>query len=214
MQTERSPRVDAYIVASAPFAQPILSHIRELAHASVDGLTETIKWSMPSFNRNGKIVFHIAAFKEHATLSFWHGDMVTGGTGHEDEAMGSFGRLTSLSDLPPDAELAGMIRTAADLIDQGVVARHITERQKRPELPMPLALQTALEANPAARATWEGFAPSHRREYCEWVSEAKRPATADKRIAQAIDWLAEGKSGTGSTRAAERKTVAPRAITA
>jgi uncharacterized protein YdeI (YjbR/CyaY-like superfamily) len=193
MEPERSPKVDAYIAARAPFAQPILSHIRDLAHASVPGLTETIKWSMPSFNRNGKIVFHMAAFKEHATLAFWHGEMVTGGTGREGEAMGSFGRLRSLADLPPDGELAAMFRKAVELIDAGVVARHMTERQKRPEVSTPPALQAALDANPVALAAWNAFAPSHRREYCDWVAEAKREATAATRVAQSVEWVTNGK---------------------
>ena len=107
--------------------------------------------------------------------------------------MGSFGRLTSLDDLPPDAELADMVRNACALIDAGVAPKHMTERQKRPEIVTPPALQAALDANPAALAAWTAFAPSHRREYAEWVAEAKREATAATRVAQTVEWVAGGR---------------------
>lgn len=189
----RLPAVDAYIASRASFAQPILSHARDIVHAAQPDIGEAVKWSHPAFLWKGKLVAGMATFKGHATFGFWHGDAVTGRTEVEDTAMGSFGRLTSLADLPPDAELADMVRKACALIDAGVAPKHMTERQKRAELPVPSALAAALAANPKAQAAWTAFAPSHRREYSEWVGEAKRDATAAMRVAQTIEWLAEGK---------------------
>jgi hypothetical protein len=168
-------------------------HARNIVHAAQPGIEEAVKWGMPAFLWKGKIVAGMAAFKAHATFGFWHGEAVTGRRHVEDTAMGSFGKMTVLADLPPDNDLADMVRKACALIDAGVLPKHMTERQKRPERPVPPALQTALDANPAALAAWTAFAPSHRREYAEWVGEAKRDETRDKRIAQTLEWLVEGK---------------------
>ena len=189
----RLPAIDAYIASRAAFAQPILSHARDIVHAAQPDIEEAVKWSHPAFLWKGKLVAGMAAFKGHATFGFWHGDAVTGRTDVEDTAMGSFGRMTSLADLPPDAELAAMVRKACALIDAGIAPKHMVERQKRPDLAVPPALQVALDANPAAAAHWDAFAPSHRREYCEWVGEAKREATAATRVAQTLEWVASGK---------------------
>jgi uncharacterized protein YdeI (YjbR/CyaY-like superfamily) len=134
----------------------------------------------------------MAAFKAHATFGFWRAKEVLGETGAEREAMGQFGRLASVADLPPDDVLAALIRQAVAVTDAG-------PRPTRPKAPpkgdpeTPRELETALDANPAARAAFDAFPPSGRREYVEWVVDAKRPETRDKRIAQAVEWMAEGK---------------------
>jgi uncharacterized protein YdeI (YjbR/CyaY-like superfamily) len=189
----RSPAIDAYIAGRAAFARPILSHARDIVHATQPDIEEAVKWSHPAFLWKDKLVAGMAAFKGHATFGFWHGAAVTGQMEVEDTAMGSFGRLTSLADLPPDTELAAMVRKACALIDAGVAPKHMTERKPRAELPVPPALQAALAANPKAQAAWTAFAPSHRREYCEWVGEAKREATVATRVAQTVEWLTEGR---------------------
>jgi Bacteriocin-protection, YdeI or OmpD-Associated/Domain of unknown function (DU1801) len=164
-----------------------------MVHAAQPGIEEAVKWGMPAFLWKGKIVAGMAAFKAHATFGFWHGEAVTGRVPVEDTAMGSFGKMTVLADLPPDEELADMVRKACALIDAGVLPSHMAERQKRPELPVPPALAAALAANPKAQATWDAFAPSHRREYCEWIGEAKREATVAARVAQTVEWLESGR---------------------
>ncbi|MBA3897797.1 MAG: YdeI/OmpD-associated family protein [Sphingomonadaceae bacterium] len=189
----RDPRVDAYIASRQPFARPILTHVREVVHQAAPDIEEAIKWSHVAFTRRGKLFLGMAAFKEHAALNFWHGALATGGTGVEDEAMGSFGRLTSPADLPDDAELAGMIKKAVALVDAGVKPPHMANRKPRPELPVPQGLTDALDKNPKAAGVWASLAPSHRREYCEWIGEAKRPETAAKRVGEAVAWIAEGK---------------------
>lgn len=185
----RDPRVDAYIQRQADFARPILTHIRQQAHDAVPGLEEALKWGAPAFLRNGKQLAIMAGFKAHAVLNFAHGTLVV------DEqdlgAMGQFGRLTGVGDLPPDETLRTMFRKAAELIDKGVKPPR-TRTEKAP-LETPDDLRAALDGNAAAAATFDGFTPSARREYVEWVLEAKRPETRSKRIAQAVEWMAEGK---------------------
>lgn len=164
-----------------------------MVHDFCPGIEETMKWSSPSFLYNGKIMCGMAAFKEHATFGFWHGELVTGKAALD--AMGSFGRLTAIGDLPDETKLTSMFAIARTLIDDGVKPPHAEGRGKhpKPELQMLPAFQTALDANPEAGTSYFGFAPSQQREYLEWIIGAKRDETRVKRIAQAIEWLAEGK---------------------
>ncbi|MFC0590847.1 YdeI family protein [Novosphingobium aquiterrae] len=185
----KDPRIDAKIAEAAPFAQPILTHLRALVHATFPDVEETIKWGMPHFMLGGKNIAGMAAFKAHCAFMI-HGD------GRQGDAMGQYGKIAALTDLPSDAELAEKLREARTRIDTAGTAlkkKPAATRQAKAELSVPPEFQSALDANPAARATLNGFAPSHRREYVEWVAEAKRPETRDKRIAQAVEWLAQGK---------------------
>jgi len=177
----RDPRIDDYIATAGAFAQPILSHVRALVHRALPEAEETIKWGMPHFMVGGKNVVGLAAFKAHAAVVIHHEER----TG---EGMGALGRLTGLADLPPDDELIARFRAG-----HANLAAPRPKRAPKPELLVPPAFVAALDAAPAARATFDAFAPSHRREYLEWIAEAKRDDTRAKRIAQAVEWLAEGK---------------------
>jgi len=185
--SKRDPRIDAFIAKAQPFAQPILSHLRDLIHRACPDVEETIKWGRPAFLDDGRILAVFGAFKAHASLTLWKmGDA----TGREEEGMGQFGRLTSLADLPPDAEAIALIQATAEARE---TAPPKPKGPPRPELPVPGELAAALAQSPRAQATWDGFAPSHRREYSEWIGEAKRAETRMQRVAQAIEWIAEGK---------------------
>ena len=187
----RDPRIDAYIARQADFARPILEHIRRVLHEAGPELVETIKWGMPHFTYKGRLFAGMAAFKAHATFSLARASSVLCETGREREAMGQFGRLTSVDDLPPEEELKEIVRRAASAAADGPKPR--PEKAPRPELETPEDLAAALARSPAAKASFDGFPPSCRREYVEWVIEAKRPETRAKRIAQAVEWMAEGK---------------------
>lgn len=187
----RDPRVDAYIVKAAPFARPILEHVRERVHAVVPGVEEAMKWSAPSFTLGGKILLMMAAFKQHAALNFWRGQEIGDGQ-PKAGAMGQFGRLASIDDLPPDLELDALIREAAELSKKAPAPRK-TKHAPKPVPEMHPELAAALAKDPKAKAALEAFAPSHRREYLEWIAEAKRDETRRKRIATAVEWLSEGK---------------------
>ena len=182
------PKVDDYIAKAPPFAQPILTHLRNAVHAAVPGLDEGIKWGMPHFIYKGKNLAGIAAFKAHCAFVI-HGD------GRQGDAMGQYGKIAAMADLPGDNEIKSKLVAAMERIDSAGTALKpkAGPRMAKPDLPILPEFAAALAANPQAKATLEAFAPSHRREYLEWVSEAKRPETRDKRIAQATEWLAEGK---------------------
>ena len=185
----RDQRVDEYIQKAAPFAKPILRHIRATVHAACPDVEEAMKWSFPHFLYKGMLC-SMAAFKAHAAFGFWKGSLVLGG-GADADAMGQFGRLTKVADLPSRRALIAMIKKAAALNDQGVpVAR--TRRVQKP-VAMPAELAAALLTNRKAAAAFQAFSPSHRREYIEWVGEAKREETRQKRAATALTWLAAGK---------------------
>jgi uncharacterized protein YdeI (YjbR/CyaY-like superfamily) len=187
----RDPRIDSYIARQAEFARPILEHLRRVVHAAAPEVEETIKWSMPHFTYKGRLFAGMAAFKAHATFGLWQASEVLGETGSEREAMGQFGRLASLDDLPPEEELKAIVRRAADHAQAPPKPR--PKKPPKPELETPAELNAALDSNPAARATFDGFSPSARRDYVEWVVESKRLETRDKRIAQAVEWMSQGK---------------------
>lgn len=184
------PRIDAYIAARPPFAQPILTWLRARVHASCPGVEETLKWSSPSFMYRGNILAGFAAFKEHASFGFWDRDALA--TGKEGEAMGQYGRIASLDDLPSAQEIERQVKAAMTLIDSGARAKRAVKPPK-PEAEVPEALAEALARDDVAAARFNGFPPGQRREYCEWIADAKRPETLDKRLAEAMAWLREGK---------------------
>jgi uncharacterized protein YdeI (YjbR/CyaY-like superfamily) len=182
----RDARIDAYIAKAAPFAQPILTHLRATIHATLPEAEETIKWGMPHFTYAGKNIAGLAAFKAHAALVI-HGEGRVGAV--QGDGMGAYGRIASMADLPSDAEIAAKLRAAAERLDSGV--RKPREAKTKPEIPMPNDFGAALPDK--ARSFFEGLTPSQRYEYLEWITGAKRPDTRAKRIAQAAEWLGEGK---------------------
>ena len=187
----RDPRIDAYIAKAAPFARPILEHVRDRVHAVVPGVEEAVKWSAPGFTLNGKILLMMAAFKQHAALNFWRGQEIGDGS-PKAGAMGQFGRLTTVSDVPPDDQLDAMLREAAALAATAPAPRK-TKHAPKSALEMHPDFAAALAKAPKSKAVLEGFPPSAQRDYLEWISEAKQDSTRAKRIATAIEWLAEGK---------------------
>lgn len=185
------PRVDAYIEKSKDFAKPILRHVRSLVHETCPDVKETLKWSMPSFEYKG-ILCGFAAFKEHCTFGFWKQTLMESDAFSETKtAMGSFGKLTSLKDLPSDAVMKKLIKQAMKLNDDGV--KVTKPKHEKKETVMPEVLLEALVRNEKAAETFNNFPPSCRREYAEWIAEAKTDATRDKRLATTIEWLTEGK---------------------
>lgn len=187
----RDPRIDAYIAKAPPFARPILERVRERVHATVPEVEEAMKWSAPSFTLNGKILLIMASFKQHAALNFWRGQEIGDGS-PKAGAMGQFGKLTSIDDLPAAEELDSLIREAAILSKKAPAPRKAKHAPKpAPEMHPDFA--AALDKAAKAKAAFDGFPPSARRDYLEWVSEAKQDATREKRIATAIEWLSEGK---------------------
>jgi uncharacterized protein YdeI (YjbR/CyaY-like superfamily) len=190
----RDPRIDAYIAKSPEFARPILTHLREVVHAACPDVEETMKWSRPHFLYKG-LLCGMSAFKEHCAFGFWMGSLVVGkGDGETNEAAGQFGRITKLSDLPSKKVLTGYIKKAMELNEAGVKSpARSKEKAPKPEPVAPDDLAAALDRNPAARAAFDKFSPSHKREYIEWITEAKTAATRTRRIETAIEWMAEGK---------------------
>ncbi|HJR73632.1 MAG TPA: YdeI/OmpD-associated family protein [Luteimonas sp.] len=189
----RDPRIDAYIAKSAEFARPILQRLREVVHQACPQAEEAIKWGMPSFVYQGKILCGMAAFKQHASFGFWKHAQVMGEANPRD-GMGSYGKMARLSDVPPKRQLVADIKKAMRL--QGEGAKTAGPRKTAASKPAPTTppdLVAALKKNAKARGAFEAFAPSHKREYIEWLTEAKREDTRARRLAQAVEWIAEGK---------------------
>jgi hypothetical protein len=184
-------RVDAYIEKSAEFAKPILVHIRKLVHKACPEAVETMKWSMPHFDHKGMLC-GMASFKQHCTLGFWKQSLLENDAfPAQKTAMGSFGRITSISDLPPDDVIVGLVRQAAELNEKGVKVEKKPSVKK--DLVVPDYFNAALKKNKTARETFENFPYSCKKEYVEWIAEAKTDATREKRLATTLEWLSEGK---------------------
>lgn len=188
-------RIDAYIDKSADFAKPILRHLRKLVHMACPEVEETIKWSFACFDYKG-IFCSMAAFKEHCTFGFWKTALMSDPNGilseKKHEAMGSLGRITCMEDLPPDKIIINFIKDAKRLNDEGI---KLPPRQKKPakELIIPNDLQRGLQKNKAAKSHFDQFSPSKKKEYVEWINEAKTETTRNKRLSTAIEWISEGK---------------------
>ena len=192
----KDPRVDAYIAGAAEFAKPILRHLRQLVHSACPEVEETLKWRCPTFMHKGMLC-GMAAFKQHCTFGFWKHSLIIqqnpASKAKAEEAMGQCGRITSLSDLPPDQVLMGYIKRAVELNEQGIKISRSPKALKKQPLAVPPDLGAALKKNKKAAVTFDNFSPSHKREYIEWITEAKREETRTKRLGTTIAWLTKGK---------------------
>lgn len=190
-------RIDTYIAKSADFARPILEHLRDLIHQTCPDVVETIKWGMPSFDYNKQPMISMASFKQHCAFSLWKGGLLPDPHGlmtASTESMGNLGRITSLQDLPPDHAITDLIRAHMELNDQHIKV----PRPNKSGAPKPLVVsddfKAALEAIPEAKTVFEGFPPSSKKDYIDWIEDAKTQATRQKRIDQAVEWISEGKT--------------------
>lgn len=195
---KKDKRIDDYISKSAGFAQPVLKHIRELVHKTCPEVEEKLKWSFPHFDYKGSMMCSMAAFKQHLAFGFWKGAMMKDKgilLGRQSkEAMGNLGRITSIKDLPGDKLITGWIKEAMKLNNAGVkLSKTVKPKHERKEYQMPDYFAKALSKNKKAKVTFENFSPSHKRDYLEWIVEAKTEETRNKRMATALEWLLEGK---------------------
>ncbi len=189
--------MDAYIASAPDYAKPILNHLRALVHEACPEVEETMKWSRPSFLHKGGILCGMSAFKHHCAFGFWLYELLLDmkdKSSAEWDGMGQFGRLTSLADLPSDKQLLALIRKAVQLNESGAKRPAALRPTVKKELIVPDYLTAALKQNKKALAAFEAFSYSHKKEYVEWISEAKREETRQKRIETMIGWLTEGKS--------------------
>lgn len=192
MTISTDPRIDAYIANSAEFAQPILEHLRALVHAACPEVEETIKWGFPHFMYKG-MMCNMASFKAHCSFGFWKAELLLADEARR-EAMGQFGRIESVKDLPARKVLTAYVKQAMKLNDEGVAAPARAKPAVPRELAIPAELTAALKEVPAAHKHFEAFSPSKQRDYAEWISEAKTEATRTRRLEQAVEWISEGKS--------------------
>jgi uncharacterized protein YdeI (YjbR/CyaY-like superfamily) len=195
MAVKPDPRIDAYIAEAEPFARPILKHLRRLVRRACPEVEETMKWSSPFFLYRGRILCFVAAFKAHTAFGFWGPAMkkiVARDNPGAKAGRGLMGRLTSVRDLPADPVMLGYLRTARKIHDTGAPLR--PKPKPRPALPVPADLAAALKSSRRAAANWEAFAPSHRREYIEWITEARRPETRTQRLKTTLQWVVAGKA--------------------
>lgn len=193
---KKDQRVDAYIAKSQNFAKPILKHLRQLVHKACPDVQETIKWSFPNFDYRGPYC-SMAAFKQHCAFGFWKATLMKDkklmSNAKSESAMGHMGRITSLKDLPSDKILISYLKEAAKLNDAGIKLPPRPKSKETKELIVPNYFKKLLNKNKKALETFNNFSYSHKKEYVEWITEAKTEQTRKKRIAATLEWLAEGK---------------------
>lgn len=193
----KDKRVDTYIAKSADFAKPILTHLRALVHKACPEVVETIKWSFPNFDYKG-VMCSMAAFKQHCAFGFWKAPLMEDPKGilksHDRGSMGNFDRITSLKDLPSDKVLLGFIKQAVELNEKGVRRQVKVTPAGSKTIATPAYFQKELNKNKLANETFKKFSYTNRKDYIDWFEEAKTLETKNKRIAQALEWITEGKS--------------------
>ncbi|MBI5731193.1 MAG: YdeI/OmpD-associated family protein [Ignavibacteriales bacterium] len=194
---KKDPRVDTYISKSQDFAKPILEHFRWLVHKVCPEVEETIKWGVPSFDYKGPYIM-IAAFKQHCAIIFWKASLMKDPrlmeNAKSEVAMGHLKKITSLKDLPSEKTLISYLKEAAKLNADGIKLPSRSKSKKKKELVIPNYFTKELKKNKKALETFNNFSYFRKKEYVEWITEAKTDETKNKRIATALDWLAEGKS--------------------
>jgi uncharacterized protein YdeI (YjbR/CyaY-like superfamily) len=184
-------RIDDYIAKAPDYAKPILTKVRTMVHEAAPDCEETLKWSHPTFVQNG-ILCGMAAFKEYCTVHFWKSSLIFHEGAPTGDDTGPMDKLTSVKDLPAKSTFARYVKRAIELNASGATVPRAPTKPKK-ALVMPDTFRTAIDKNAKARRAYEAFSPSHQREYIEWITDAKQDATRDRRIAQAVEWLAEGK---------------------
>ncbi|MEO6922602.1 MAG: YdeI/OmpD-associated family protein [Bryocella sp.] len=193
------PAVDVYIATAQPFAQPILEHLRDAVHKAVPEVVEEMKWRMPFFLYKGIILANIAGFKAHCSLGVWKENvlpLMKPSANRSATGMGSFGKMSSMDDLPKRKELAVLLAEAARKIDSGERKSSMPRPKKsaRPKPVIPTTLAVAFKKNKLAAKNFDAMTASAQREYVDWINEAKREETRATRVATTIEWVAEGKS--------------------
>lgn len=195
---DKDPRIDAYIAKAAPFAQPILIHLRELVHAACPAVEKTWKWSFPHFDYKGSILCSMAGFKQHCSFTFFKYSLMEDPHGIFNivgkTAMGQLGQIKELKDLPKDKILKDYIKQAMKLNEAGAKLPSRSNGQAVVEPDTPDYFTQALKKNKAADLVYRAFTPGKKKEYIEWLEGAKTEATREKRLATAVEYISEGKS--------------------
>jgi uncharacterized protein YdeI (YjbR/CyaY-like superfamily) len=195
---KKDKRIDDYIQKSADFSKPILKHFRELVHKACPDVEETMKWSFPHFDYKGSMMCSMAAFKKHCAVGFWKASLMSDAKtlvakAKTEEAMGHMGRITSLKDLPKDSVLIKYINEGMKLNDKGIKLSPKTKSAVKKEFEIPAYFMNAIKTNKKALKTFEEFNYSNKKEYVEWITEAKMEDTRNTRLTTAIEWMGEGK---------------------
>lgn len=188
------PRVDAYIDNANDFATPILKHLRRLVHEVCPEVQEGIKWGFPAFDYKGYLC-GMTAHKAHCSFTLWKGSLMEDPQGHLEivgkTGMGHFGKIKTPGDLPDDGVLKGFIMQGMRLNKEGTTVTR--QPVKSSAVDIPGYFMERLRTSKKALETFEAFSNYNKKEYVEWVTGAKTEATRERRMSQAVEWMAEGK---------------------
>lgn len=190
--------IDKYITNAADFAKPILAHWRRLIHERCPEVIEVLKWGIPHFEYKNENIFVIASYKNHCSFSFLKESLMTDPrlkANKELKPIQKFlGKVTKQENLPPDEEFIAMLDEAVQLNEKGIKIQREKPANEKPKVfETPDYLLAALIAKPKAKEVFDSKSNSFRKEYIIWITDAKTDETRQKRISEALEWIAEGK---------------------
>ncbi|MEO9802317.1 MAG: YdeI/OmpD-associated family protein [Reichenbachiella sp.] len=190
---DASKKIDAYLTTVSSEHRPVLELIRKTVNAVDDRIQEDWKWRAPCFSLEGLVCWFVA-FKSHVGLNFFKGalieDIHNAFVESEDEDKGNrMIHFKSIDEVKVKV-IQDYVKQAVLLNEQGIKI----DFPKRKTLETPDYLIEALNKNKKAKDVFESFTDAQRKDYIEWLVEAKREETRNKRMTQAIEWIAEGKT--------------------
>jgi uncharacterized protein YdeI (YjbR/CyaY-like superfamily) len=195
-EKQYNPELDDYLAKSAGFAKPIMQHLRELLHETCPEIVEEIKWGIPHFDYKGEMMCIFAAHKNHCSFTFWKESLMSDQKFKENPSLQAskryLGKIISLSDLPSDKQLVAYIKEAMALNENGV--KLVPRKSEKPKnIAIPDYFAKELAAKPKVKKIFDSKSDSFRKDYLVWITDAKTETTRQKRIAESLEWIAEGK---------------------
>lgn len=187
---EASENITAYIEKATPEFKEVMIALRSVLNNPNFDIKEDWKWGAPNFNNEGMICW-LAHFRNHVGMNFFKGTLIKDKynlfTHYREEKGNRQLKFSDINQIIPE-QIEYYIEEAIKLNQE-----NIKVVKKEIDTSLPLDLETELNNNPKAKMFFESLAPSYKRDYIEWIEEAKREATRTKRLATTMEWLSEGK---------------------
>jgi len=169
------------------FQKEYCNHLRKLIHKAMPDVKEDWKWG-PNFNVNG-MVCGVWGFKDHVKLVFFKGSAMKDtyklfNQGKENEGNRSIN--FSSADKIDDKKIIEYLKEAAEINRKGIKLV-----KKEIKVVMPAILVKALNKDKASKTYFESLAPSHRRDYADYISQAKQEETQLRRLDKVMEMLTD-----------------------
>ncbi|MCB0792148.1 MAG: DUF1801 domain-containing protein [Flavobacteriales bacterium] len=187
-------RINSHIAEQDEWKRRLMVRLRQLIHQVDPGIEETWRWNGPHFDRNG-IMLGMSAHKTCVSIWFHKGALLKDPRRlfeplEKDEAKGMRVYKLKESDAIDEKAFTELVKQAVKLNEDGVKLSEAKPARKT--LVVPPELESVLKKDQHAMTNWEGFSYSKKKDYIEWVTDAKREETRKRRIAQAFQLIRDG----------------------